>query len=73
VLDRALDSAEKELQSILGDSLQGEGLIVAQSCIQSSVKFVTHLSTWMSRECAELLKRGCRMLGIYCSLCSSSF
>jgi hypothetical protein len=58
VLDRALDSAEKELLSISGDFLQGEGLIVAQSCIQSSVKFVTHLSTWMSREYAELLKRG---------------
>jgi hypothetical protein len=58
VLDRALDSADKELQSISGDFLMGEGLIVAQSCIQSSVKFVTHLSTWMSREYLELLKRG---------------
>ena len=35
-----------------------EGLIVAQSCIQSSVKFLTHLLTWMTREYAELLKRG---------------
>ena len=58
VLDRALDSADKELQTISADFLRGEGLILAQSCIQSSVKSLTHLSTWMSREYGELLKRG---------------
>ena len=58
MLDRALDDADKELQSVAMVFLHGEGLIVAQSCIQSSVKFVTHLSTWMSREYELLLKRG---------------
>jgi hypothetical protein len=58
VLDRLLVAAGRELQSVSMDFLQGEGLLVAQSCIQSAVKFVTDLSTWMSREYVELLKRG---------------
>jgi hypothetical protein len=58
VLDRMLVAAGRELQSVSMDFLQGEGLLVAQSCIQTAVKFVTDLSTWMSREYVELLKRG---------------
>ncbi len=58
VLDRLLVAAGRELQSVSMDFLQGEGLLVAQSCIQTAVKFVTDLSTWMSREYVELLKRG---------------
>ena len=58
VLDRLLVAAGRELQSVSMDFLQGEGLLVAQSCIQMAVKFVTDLSTWMSREYVELLKRG---------------
>ena len=58
VLDRLLVAAGREVQSVSMDFLQGEGLLVAQSCIQTSVKFVTDLSTWMSREYVELLKRG---------------
>ena len=58
VLDRMLVAAGRELQSVSMEFLQGEGLLVAQSCIQTAVKFVTDLSTWMSREYVELLKRG---------------
>ena len=58
VLDKAVDEAEKELLSVTSVFLEGEGLNVAQACIQSSVKFITHLSTWMSREYGELLQRG---------------
>ena len=58
VLDRLLVAAGRELQSVSMDFLHGEGLLVAQSCLQTAVKFVTDLSTWMSREYVELLKRG---------------
>ena len=58
VLDRLLVAAGRELQSVSMDFLIGEGLLVAQACIQSAVKFMTDLSTWMSREYVELLKRG---------------
>ena len=57
-LEKAVDEAETELLSVTSDFLEGEGLNVAQACIQSSVKFITHLSTWISREYGELLKRG---------------
>ena len=58
VLEKAVDEAETELLSVTSDFLKGEGRNVAQACIQSSVKFITHLSTWISREYGELLKRG---------------
>jgi hypothetical protein len=58
VLDRGLTAAGRELLASACDFLVGEGLLVAQATIQSSVKFMTDLSTWMTREYLELLKRG---------------
>ncbi|KAI2492591.1 hypothetical protein MHU86_21975 [Fragilaria crotonensis] len=58
VLDRGLTAAARELLSSASDFLVGEGLLVAQATIQASVKFMTDLSTWMTREYLELLKRG---------------
>ena len=66
VLDRLLVAAGRELQSVSMDFLSDEGLLVAQSCIQSAVKFVTDLSTWMSREYVELLKRGGSEVECWC-------
>ena len=65
VLDRLLVAAGREIQSVSMDFLQGEGQLVAQSCIQTAVKFVTDLSTWMSREYVELLKRGGSEVGCW--------
>jgi hypothetical protein len=58
VLDRGLPAAGRELLASASDFLVGEGLLVAQAAIQSAVKFMTDLSTWISREYLELLKRG---------------
>ena len=54
VLDRGMSSAVKELQSSASDFLVGEGFLVAQATVQASVKFMTDLSTWMTREYLEL-------------------
>ena len=58
VWDRGLTAAGRELLASASDFLVGEGLLVAQATIQASVKFMLDLSTWMSREYLELLKRG---------------
>ena len=57
-LDKKLTVASKELLTSSRDFLSGEGLLVAQATIQASVKFMTDLSTWMTREYVELRKRG---------------